>query len=120
MYKTDKKNTKRKMCYLKTNNAGNSGNVNVWLSTVNYSIDSFSTSKTVYYCKSTCNVLYSFSPYIVGELTGNHLTGFYYIIFTVFYRKCIVFFFFFFFVNTGVMMLKMQLCITGIDLFKMY
>ncbi len=33
-----------------------------------------------------CNVQYSFSPYIVGELTINHVTGFYCKIFTVFYR----------------------------------
>ncbi len=37
----------------------------------------FSLPKTVYYFKITCDVQYSFSPYIVGELSFNHLTGFY-------------------------------------------
>ncbi len=37
----------------------------------------FPLPKTVYYCKIKCNVQYSFSPCIVGELTVNHLTGFY-------------------------------------------
>ncbi len=42
-------------------------------------IHSFSLPKTVYYQY----VQYSFSPYIVGELTVNQLTGFYCSSFTV-------------------------------------
>jgi len=36
----------------------------------------FSLPKTVYYCKITCNVQYSCSPYIVAELTVNQTIGF--------------------------------------------
>ncbi len=46
----------------------------------------FPLPKTVCYRKITCNVQYSFSPYIIGQLTVNHLTGFYCRVFTVFYR----------------------------------
>ncbi len=40
---------------------------------------------TVFYHKITWNVHYRFSPYIVRKHTVNQLTGFYCIIFTVFY-----------------------------------
>ncbi len=97
MYKTDKKQLRRRNSISTKNikfeivTQGNSGMLITVIYCKLYIIFHFQ-KKRFLLCKITCDVQYSFSPYTVGELTVNHITGFYCSIFTVFTIKFTVIF----------------------------